>query len=343
MKRKCLYLVEKNKITLEERDWDASLQPTQVLVKSHCSVVSAGTETARFQGLDGDIFPNETGSLTIGEIMAVGLEVKDYQIGERVACLASHASVLKCETVPIYFGWNGQRVNARVPDGLSSQEAALSYPCVVSMAAIRLSDVRLGDEVLVIGAGLIGNTAAQLFQCAGASVILADLSENRLTLARECGILSVLQPGKDGIKLEDAVRKWSGGRSLQHVVFAIEGGAQLISSVIPLLGQYGNLVLHGAFRRSETIDAALFSQLGGRCGRIISTSAWGFPVLDDPRHIHSASIMAHFRQVLRLIADKKLHVQPLITIVRPEDCQQVFEDLIHKKEKYVGAVFDWTK
>jgi hypothetical protein len=103
------------------------------------------------------------------------------------------------------------------------------------------------------------------------------------------------------------------------------------------------VVLHGGFRRSESIDAKIFGELGSRCGRIITTSAWGFPVLDDPRHLHTASVMAHFRQVLRLMADKKIHAKPLITVVQPEDCQQVFEDLIHKKEKYVGAVFDWTK
>ena len=54
----------------------------------------------------------------------------------------------------------------------------------VSIAALLSSSVQPGDTVLVVGGGLVGNFATQLFHLAGADVIIADLSKLRLPKTR---------------------------------------------------------------------------------------------------------------------------------------------------------------
>ncbi|MEI8196807.1 MAG: zinc-binding dehydrogenase [Phycisphaerae bacterium] len=343
MKVQFINIPQVNQAVLTEKELDETLKPSEVIVKAHYAVTSAGTDTARYSGMDGNNFPQETGAMTVGEIIAKGAEVNDYKVGDRVACLTPNASHVKCDTLPRPgFGWNGHRVTARVPDSVSLCEATIAYPYYVSMAAVRESGVALGEETLVVGGGMIGNTCAQLFQCAGASVLLADLSEKRLATAQACGIRHVVQPGKGGVTLAEAVQKWTQGRPLAQVVFAIEGGAKLLADVIPLLGHRGNIVLHGGYRQSENIDAHMFAQMQGRCQRIITTQAWGYFVAEDPVHFHHQTVLGHFRQVMQLIAEKRVNPQPLISMVRPKDCQQVFQDLIHNKDKYIAAVYDWT-
>jgi threonine dehydrogenase-like Zn-dependent dehydrogenase len=338
MKTHRVYIPEAGKAFLAEQELDETLKPSEVLIKSHYSAISAGTETARYLGLDGDIFPTTSGGANVGEIIAVGSDVAHFAVGDRVTSFTNHDSYLKCDTVPRDFGYNGHRIGVNVPASLGGANAALVYHFNVGLAGVRESGVTLGDDALVIGGGLIGNTAAQLFRCAGAFVMLADLSEKRLAIARECGIARTVNPSK--AKLADVVKEWTQGRMLHHVVQAIEG-ADVVEESIPLLRPHGQVVLLGGYRRSQSIDARVFGALQGGSRRMVAPSAWGYPIPEMP-HYHF-SIFAHFRQILTLMEERRLRTDPLITRVRPQDCQEIFQDLIHNKDKYLGAVFDWTQ
>jgi L-gulonate 5-dehydrogenase len=83
----------------------------------------------------------------------------------------------------------------------------------VSIAALRSSSVQPGDKVLVVGGGLVGNFASQLFRLAGADVMLADLSDLRLEQAVACGIERTVNSGRED--LEAAVKDWTGGTGVR--------------------------------------------------------------------------------------------------------------------------------
>jgi len=79
----------------------------------------------------------------------------------------------------------------------------------IALTAVRVAEFSVGDRVPILGLGLVGNLAAQLFRLAGAEVMDADLPPFRLERARQCGIEQVANPQEES--LEEAVMVWRGG------------------------------------------------------------------------------------------------------------------------------------
>jgi predicted dehydrogenase/threonine dehydrogenase-like Zn-dependent dehydrogenase len=130
-----------------------------------------------------------TGYSAAGRVIEVGSEVDGFRPGDRVACagagIANHAEVID---VPVNLA-------VRVPDELSLDLAA-----TVTLGAIALQGVRrvaptLGETVVVIGLGILGQIAAQLLHANGCRVIGVDLSSHRIALATENGMDHGIDPG----------------------------------------------------------------------------------------------------------------------------------------------------
>ncbi|MYH49263.1 MAG: zinc-binding dehydrogenase [Gammaproteobacteria bacterium] len=82
-----------------------------------------------------------------------------------------------------------------VPDGVTDEEAAMCEPCAVTVHAVRLSQLKLGDSVVVLSAGPIGLLCAQVARAAGASkVIVSEPAPARAEAARRLGMDAVINP-----------------------------------------------------------------------------------------------------------------------------------------------------
>ena len=87
-----------------------------------------------------------------------------------------------------------------VPEGFTDDQAAMVEPCAVGVHTIRLSRIRLGDKVAVIGAGPIGLFCLQAAKAAGAAeVYVSEPVETRATAARQLGANVVIDPGKTDV------------------------------------------------------------------------------------------------------------------------------------------------
>ena len=169
--------------------------PGDLLVRVHSSLISAGTERsvvefaeknllrkamsrpdlvrqvldkARREGflstydavrnrLDTDM---ALGYSNAGEVIAVGTGVDGFKVGDRVACcgggFASHAELVR---IP-------RNLAAKIPPGknheVSFEEAAFVTVAAIALQGLRLAELQLGEVVVVIGLGLIGQIAVQL-------------------------------------------------------------------------------------------------------------------------------------------------------------------------------------
>ena len=186
-----LIVVEPGQIEVTQTDLDDHLHPHEVLIETEYSIVSAGTEGAGFTGLvqqmpfgDAGQYPRGTGYGNLGQVLKVGDAVSGAQSGDRVLSFARHASIVKATLSAWPYP---SRVRA------PGQHLVFTRMAGVSISALRSSSVQPGDTVLVVGGGLVGNFAAQLFRLAGADVMLADLSELRLRQAHACGIERTVQ------------------------------------------------------------------------------------------------------------------------------------------------------
>lgn len=116
-----------------------------------------------------------------GLVIAAGLGTDGLAAGDAVACAgggyANHAEV---NFVPM-------NLCVKVPEGVTLEAAAFSTVGAVALQGVRQADVRLGEAVVVIGLGLVGQITVQLLKAAGCLVIGLDPAESRCSLARQLG------------------------------------------------------------------------------------------------------------------------------------------------------------
>lgn len=210
---RAVVFTSQGELTLEERP-----TPTpgykEILIKT-AAVGICGTDTHVLDGeFEGTVFPLVPGHEATGTIVALGEDVNsgvfDFKVGDKVAvnpsttcgecelCLNGHQNLCPA--------WNGLGVVAS--DGASQEffvapsqnvyklsestdiyEAALIEPLACAIRGWDVLPRRIGDHVLVYGAGTMGLLMAQLATRAGAATVtIVDLNETRLATAAECGI-----------------------------------------------------------------------------------------------------------------------------------------------------------
>lgn len=210
---RAVVFTSEGELALEERP-----QPTpgykQILIKT-AAVGICGTDTHVLDGeFEGTVFPLVPGHEATGVITALGEGVNDgvfdFQIGDHVAVNPS-TTCGECEYClngrqNLCRLWNGLGVVAS--DGAAQQyflapasnvyklkqetdlyEAALIEPLACAIRGWDVLPRRLGDHVLVYGAGTMGLLMAQLATRTGAATVtIVDINEERLGVAEECGI-----------------------------------------------------------------------------------------------------------------------------------------------------------
>ena len=131
------------------------------------------------------------GYSSAGTVIEVGDGVKGFVVGDRVACAgagyANHASII---SVP-------NQLAVKVPSNLSLREACFATVGAIALQGVRRADITLGENVVVMGTGLIGLLTAQILRTNGCTVICMDLSESRLAIAKDLGFENVLLAGTD--------------------------------------------------------------------------------------------------------------------------------------------------
>ncbi|XP_065349064.1 sorbitol dehydrogenase-like [Cloeon dipterum] len=154
-----------------------------------------------------------------GTVAKVGKNVKNLKVGDRVAiepgvpCKACEyckhgrynlcADIIFCATPPCHGNLCQYYTHAadfcfKLPDHVSLPEGALLEPLSVGVHACRRADVRLGSTVLVTGAGPIGLVSLLSAKAMGATnVIITDIMQNRLDLAKELGADHTILLDKD--------------------------------------------------------------------------------------------------------------------------------------------------
>jgi predicted dehydrogenase/threonine dehydrogenase-like Zn-dependent dehydrogenase len=147
--------------------------------------------------------PLALGYSSAGVVLEVGTGVEGLRPGDRVASNGPHAEIV---AVP-------QRLVARIPGDVAWDRACYAVVGAIALQGIRLANVGMGDRVVVIGLGLIGQLAVRLLVGAGCRVFATDLDEDRRDLA--AGAVAV-----SGDDLAAAVNDATDGHGADAVLLA---------------------------------------------------------------------------------------------------------------------------
>ena len=304
--------------------------PKQLLIESVCTLISPGTETAFLMALPNTPgrFPTYPGYSNAGVVYAKGDEVSAFNVGDRVVSRKPHASHVIAE----------EREAEKMPENISFEEASFSTLATIAMQGVRKAGIELGESVLVLGQGLVGNLALQLSKLSGGMpVIGVDMYDYRLDVAKKCGADEVLNPTK--VDLKDAVMKITEGKGADVVIEAT-GNPDVIPLALELARQRGRVILLGSPRGISTVN--FYSLVHVKGVTVIGAHNNVRPIYDSSRRFWTYK--DEVRLVLNLLGRKLLKVQDLITDrLRFEDAAEAYNKLINAKEKTLGIILKWKE
>jgi len=334
MKNKQIIFPEINKAALVDVEYKKPAAG-EVVVKTAYSTVSAGTERANITG-DPNVsgkgapevkFPRSVGYSSAGEVVEIGDSVTGVSVGDRVVVYwGKHKAY---NTVP-----EGNVV--RIPDGIGLDAAAIAFIATFPLAAIRKTNLEIGEPALVMGLGLLGQLAVRLLRAAGAApIIAADPVESRRAEALAGGADYALDPLACGFA-ERVISLTGGGAKVAIEVTGLGAG---LDGALDCMAKYGRVALLGCTRdKNFTIDYYKKVHFPGIT--LIGAHTRARPDLESQHgyYTHADDIEA----VLRLISGGRLDLASMIRETHlPEECGEVFTRLIEDREFPIVVQFDW--
>ena len=300
--------------------------PTQVLIKVKFSAI-CGTDVHRWlydTASPGKIFGHEFS----GVIYSVGSDVKRLKEGDRVIGGGGQPPTGKAKPSSVdprfNFRFHSDLLGAFaeyviledwqpliIPNGVSDEAAALCEPCSIAVRGVRLSDMKIGDTVAVIGAGPIGMFTLQASLAAGADrVIVSDPVEVRRNASLKMGASHVIDPTTEDI----------------------------VSTMVELSGGIGPDVVFDCAGWGSTLDESL--TMVRREGQVVLIALSWEPILVNPvdwvgREVKMKAAYGSrpedWSTAVNLIRDGRIQTDPMIDesdFVDLDDIQQAFENLV---------------
>lgn len=200
-----------------------------------------------------------------------------------------------------------------LPNGVTPEQAAITEPVSCAYNGFNKCFVKPGEYALVVGAGAIGCSHAMLLHMAGATVLMNDLSRERL---EECKSFMPFIETYHGDDLAGFTENWTYGRGLDIAIVACPA-PQVQAAMLPLMNY------------------------GGRVNFFAGIPAHLQPVALDTNIVHykelyltgsTRSSIAHFRKVLQFVSQKLINVDNIITNrYGINDILTAFENASHAK------------
>jgi predicted dehydrogenase len=263
----------------------------------------------------------------------------DLSIGTPVACggagMALHADYV---VVP-------RNLCVPVPQGVPLRHAAFTTVGAIAMQSTRIADVRLGENVVVIGLGLVGVLVAKILKAGGIRVFGIDINPQRVAWAEEFNICRAAVRSDEN--LFDQVLESTNGYGADAVI--ITAGTPN-NDPVQLAGQLsrykGRVVVVGRTVMEAPRETYLFKELA-----LMTSYAYG-PGMDDPSYEKDGydypigyvrwTENRNMKCFLDLLDEKKIDINPLVTHCFPvEQAAEAFDMITTDAEQSIGVVLEY--
>jgi threonine dehydrogenase-like Zn-dependent dehydrogenase len=261
----------------------------------------------------------------------VGEAVSRFRPGDRVFATTPHTSD--------YVGREMDMI-VRIPDGVPSEEAAFTYLYHLGFHSLRRGHFEPGENVAVIGLGILGLAAVELTRALGGRVVALGNDESRLTRARELGAHLALR--SDAADLTAQIDALTAGIGIDLVILAANPwpAYQTAMEVVRRNGRVAVLSLPGRGEPALDFNPLALEWFYGKALTIISVS--GMSPYRYPTPEERFSVRNGCSYLLSLMADGALKPARLITHRLPyRRTVEAYEMAYHREKGMVGTVFLW--
>ena len=266
-------------LTVQNVNAPGPLAPGEVLITVGAAGI-CGSDVHIYEWTAGYDWMRQAMPVTLGHefagtVAAVAPDVTDVEVGQRVTvapaipcgrCRACRASTPELCTARTTLGLTrdggfATEVNVPalnclpIPDHVDMEIAALTEPLAVAARAVETGEVRLGETVVVIGPGTIGQGIALLARASGARVIVVGRNDAiRFETLRALGLNNLIDVAEQDLKT--AVQQIAGGKV--DKVFEATGAPSSICDGLSILRDGGILVTAGIHARPAEFDITGF-------------------------------------------------------------------------------------
>jgi len=219
-----------------------------------------------------------------------------------------------------YISVNAEK-SYRIPPEISFEDAALVEPAAVALHAVRGSSLRVGDNVLILGAGPIGLMLLQCCKAAGASsAIVTDLMDLRLDVAKSLGADYIFN-AKD-VDIATAIRS-KFDRDGIDVIFEATGSLSAMNQAIELVRKGSEIMVVGIPPKEVSTKIAL---------------------IQDRELLVKGTLMYSYRdysRVIEMMAKGKIGTQGMITHRFPlRDLYRAYQTVEEQPEKILKMLLE---
>ncbi|MBU0577896.1 zinc-binding alcohol dehydrogenase [Patescibacteria group bacterium] len=345
MQAKSVIISGKKKLEVFNEEIDPNeLKTDQCLIKTDVSIVSPGTELATFFALSPGVYkkgsrnayPCRPGYGTVGKIIGLGDDIKNFSIGDRVFTFGPHSSLQKYKYDQ--SGFEPYKAMFKVENKLDSTTAVIARMGLIALTAPQISGFKVGDRIVIFGLGFVGNLVAQLFQIGGADVYAFDVLEARCNIARSVGIKNVFNTSSE--KQVEHINDLMNGKGAKITIDAV-GHSQIIQNCIRSTAEYGQIILLGSPRLPvEGNLTEIFRTIHLNSITLKGALEWRIPAY--PVIGCTSSIQENLQILWQLIMTGQLKVDELITHhINPEELGQTYMGLHTERDKYFGVIINW--
>ena len=287
--------------------------------------------------------PMPLGYAAAGTVLAVGEGLEgEFTVGQRVAVAgAGQANHAEVNAVP-------KNLAVPVPDNVPDEHACFATLAAIAMQGFRNSKAVLGDHVLVIGLGLVGQLTAQLAKAAGCQVYGVDYDPHRVSLAMDRGCHDVYLMGEaGGAAAYPQAMAFTGDKGFDAVILCaatnsndpLQMAADLARdrAKIVMTGKCGTTIPYGDFMKKE-LDFVISRSYGpGRYDPAYEKAGQDYPV-GWVRWTERDNLA----EALRLMAEGRLQIDPLISHRYPiEHAEEAYELVSEGKVPSLGVVLTY--
>jgi predicted dehydrogenase/threonine dehydrogenase-like Zn-dependent dehydrogenase len=285
--------------------------------------------------------PTPLGYSAAGVVVEVDPLNTRFRVGDRVACggneCAFHAEVLALPDLLV----------APVPAGVDNWQAAYTTLCAIALQAVRQLQPQLGDQVLVMGQGLVGLLVTNLLKTAGARTIAVDLIPSRRQLCHAMGAEKAVILGEQS--LADEVRAWTDGYGVDAAVIctATQSNAP-IEQAAEAARDRARFIIVG--NTHAELDWKLFyeKELEIRYSRSYGPGrydpSYEWCGIDYPIGYVRWTEQRNFKACLELMAQRQINLEAITTRRAPfNNALAVYQDLAQEGAKDVGVVLEYEE
>ena len=350
---------------------DPVVVPGHVIVRTHFSLISSGTETASIhrEGLIRGVAEHPSYVRKIWDVAKVQgpfrtarevvAKLSEYAVlgysGAGVI-VQKHTSVTNLEigdrvtyggegTGHAEFVSVGRNLVSRVPDNVPLQHACFTTLGSIALNAVRTAQVQLGEFVAVMGLGLVGQLIAQLVRLQGGIVIGVDLKRDRLEKARLLGADHVVEAAG---QIREDFLSLTNGRGVDTVIVAAASKSAIpCEQALDICRDRGKIVVVGAVDLSFPWEQMYLKEI-----TLLMSRAYGPGSYDPKYEIQCQDYpFAHVRwtenrnmeEFLRLLSTGAISVKDLITHLLPfQEATNAYDTILNPASGSLGVVLQYS-